>query len=73
MLILGSIPPALGSPPDCPCCGAPAGGDHRSGCNYLGAIRAQEYPVPIDDNGRAWYVNVIERLNARIAELEGRR
>lgn len=36
----------------------------------LAAIRAQEYPNIIDDNGQPWYMNAIRRLEtSRLALL----
>ena len=52
------IPPA----PNCHVCDAPAGEDHAKGCNWLAAMRAQEYPQVLGDNGQPWYMNAISKL-----------
>jgi hypothetical protein len=49
------IPMALPQPPACMCCAALAGSDHRPDCNYLAAMRAQEYPTILDLKGLPYW------------------
>lgn len=37
--------------------------------NDLAFIRAQEYPTVIDDNGRPWYINQIQKMQTEIDGL----
>lgn len=67
-------------PPVCQGCGVVSGADHTEKCSVLTALRAQWYPLAIDQNGSSWYVNSlkkrdeeIERLRAAIAAVEAAR
>ncbi len=55
------------TPSNCRCCGAEPNEDHVRGCSWLAAIRTQEYPRLIDQNGREWSDN---RINALTAERD---
>lgn len=66
---IGGGPVAL-APQPCKACGALCGADHKKDCPVLGAIRAQEYPEVIDDNGSRWYMNALAKRDREIADLK---
>src|SRR5581483_10252854 len=60
------IPPA----PNCHVCNAPAGENHAKDCVWLSCLRASAYPQVLDDNGREWRDNLIDKLQKENAELK---
>ncbi len=63
-----SIPPV----PDCHVCGAKAGDNHAKGCTWLSCLRASAYPNILDDNGREWRDNLIDKLQRENEQLRNK-
>jgi len=60
-----NVPPV----PPCHVCGAEPLANHKKDCQHLAAMRAQAYPMILDDNGMRWEHNHMSRLNKEIARL----